>query len=48
MKVAIFGGSFDPIHKGHIKIIKELSKRFDKVIVLPNYLNPLCSSTKKN
>jgi len=41
MKVAIFGGSFDPIHKGHIKIIEELSKRFDKVIVLPNYLNPL-------
>jgi len=41
MKVAIFGGSFDPIHKGHIEIIKKLSKKFDKVIVIPNYLNPL-------
>jgi nicotinate-nucleotide adenylyltransferase len=41
MKVAIFGGSFDPIHKGHIEIINKLSKSFDKVIVLPNYLNPL-------
>ncbi len=41
MKTAIFGGSFDPIHKGHIEIINKLSQKFDKVIVLPNYLNPL-------
>jgi nicotinate-nucleotide adenylyltransferase len=41
MKIAIFGGSFDPIHKGHIEIINKLSQKFDKVIVLPNYLNPL-------
>ncbi len=41
MKVAIFGGSFDPIHKGHLEIIDKLSKMFDKVIVLPNYQNPL-------
>ena len=36
----LFGGSFDPIHLGHIEIIKKASK-IDKVIVLPNYLNPL-------
>ena len=44
MKVAIFGGSFDPIHKGHLEIIDRLSKMFDKVIVLPNYQNPLKSN----
>jgi nicotinate-nucleotide adenylyltransferase len=41
MKTAIFGGSFDPVHKGHLEIINKLSKKFDKVIVLPNYFNPL-------
>ena len=44
MKTAIFGGSFDPIHKGHLEIIDRLSKMFDKVIVLPNYQNPLKSN----
>jgi nicotinate-nucleotide adenylyltransferase len=44
MKTAIFGGSFDPIHKGHIEIINKLAYKFDKVIVLPNYLNPLKNS----
>jgi len=39
----LFGGSFDPIHLGHIEIIKEASK-LDEVIVLPNYLNPLKNS----
>ena len=39
----LFGGSFDPIHKGHIEIIKQASK-LDEVIVLPNYLNPLKNS----
>ena len=36
----LFGGSFDPIHLGHIEIIKQIAK-LDKVIVIPNYLNPL-------
>ena len=44
MRVTIFGGSFDPVHKGHLKIIDELSKISDKVIVIPNYLNPLKDS----
>ena len=44
MKIAIFGGSFDPIHKGHLEIIKKATKIADKVIVIPNYLNPLKNS----
>lgn len=35
MKIVIYGGTFDPCHQGHIKIIETLSKKFDKVIVVP-------------
>ena len=28
-KVIILGGSFDPIHKGHIEILKEAMKELD-------------------
>jgi len=41
MEVILFGGSFDPIHKGHIEIINKITNLTDKVIVIPNYLNPL-------
>ena len=34
-KIAIYGLSADPIHKGHLEIIKYLSEHFDKVIVVP-------------
>lgn len=32
-KIAVYAGSFDPITKGHIDIIKRSTKLFDKVIV---------------
>ena len=34
-KIAIVGGTFDPIHLGHLKIISEVAKKFAKVIVIP-------------
>ena len=42
MNIAIYGGSFDPVHIGHEKIINELSRiaYIDKLIVVPTYLNP--------
>ena len=44
MKTAIFGGSFDPVHIGHIEVVKNALNLVDKVIVIPNYLNPLKNS----
>lgn len=34
MRVAICPGSFDPVTKGHLDVIKRASKLFDKVIVV--------------
>lgn len=41
MKIALFGGSFDPIHMGHLKIIKALINELnvDKVLVIPTNVN---------
>ena len=45
MNTAIFGGSFDPVHLGHIEIVKKaLEMGVDKIIVVPNFLNPLKNS----
>ena len=43
MKIAIFGGSFDPPHIGHEKIVQEALKKLDidKIILVPTFLNPL-------
>ena len=46
MRIAIFGGSFDPIHIAHVAIVKEVLKKLniEKMIVVPTYLNPFKSS----
>ena len=40
--IGIFGGTFDPVHKGHTEIIKNLFELIplDKVIVVPNGIPP--------
>jgi len=34
-RIVLYGGTFDPIHSAHIEIVKRLSEKFDKVIVVP-------------
>lgn len=40
--VAIFGGSFDPPHIGHVQIVQEALKNLPitKLYIVPTYLNP--------
>jgi len=45
--VAIFGGSFDPPHKGHQRIVEKAIEllNIDKLIVVPAFLNPFKTSS---
>jgi len=44
MKIAVFGGSFDPVHFGHIEIVQGLvGSDYDKVIVVPTFVSPFKS-----
>jgi len=47
VKIAIFGGSFDPPHIGHESIAIEALKQLEinKLIVVPNFLNPFKEKT---
>lgn len=42
MKIALFGGSFDPPHNGHNAIVKEALNTLDidKLIIMPTFINP--------
>jgi nicotinate-nucleotide adenylyltransferase len=44
-KIALFGGSFDPPHAGHLAIVDEALRQLDieKLVIVPAYLNPFKS-----
>jgi nicotinate-nucleotide adenylyltransferase len=46
-KVAIFGGSFDPPHRGHQQIVQTALENLDidLLLLVPTYLNPFKSSS---
>lgn len=46
MNIALYGGSFDPPHRGHVHVALEALKRLDidKLILVPAYKNPFKSS----
>ena len=49
MKLAIFGGSFDPPHQGHAEIVRSFWQSYpesNKLYFIPNRLSPF--KTKKN
>lgn len=46
MKIALFGGSFDPPHNGHNSVVLEALEKLDidKLIIMPTYINPFKQS----
>jgi len=47
VKIACFGGSFNPVHIGHVKLVEAIYKAsFDKVIVIPAYHSPFKEAFK--
>lgn len=49
MRRVIFGGSFDPIHNGHVQIVRQTASALeaDEVIVMPTAVSPFKKNMKR-
>ncbi|MCK9371732.1 MAG: nicotinate (nicotinamide) nucleotide adenylyltransferase [Sulfuricurvum sp.] len=53
MNIALYGGSFDPPHIGHVRVVEAalIKLPIDKLIIIPAYKNPfklkVCASASK-
>ncbi len=47
IKKGVFGGSFNPMHSGHIYVVEKVQEKFnfESIYVVPNAQNPLKSTT---
>ncbi len=43
MNIALFGGTFDPVHRGHLAVAKAAQRRFKlrQILFVPAYVSPL-------
>lgn len=41
-KIGLFGGTFDPIHRGHVKAAEDVQRSFsfDRILFIPSYIPP--------
>ncbi|QSF13710.1 nicotinate-nucleotide adenylyltransferase [Mycoplasma sp. Mirounga ES2805-ORL] len=48
MRIGLLGGTFDPIHKGHLEIVKKAYQdlKLDKVLIIPAATNPFKKKQK--
>lgn len=46
MKIAVFGGAFNPVHIGHTQLVKLFDDKlhFDKILIIPSKVSPHKSS----
>ncbi len=46
MRIAVYSGSFDPLHIGHLTILAYLNQHFDKVLLVVSPRNPFKDASK--
>lgn len=46
MRIAVYSGSFDPLHIGHLAILAYLNQHFDKVLLVVSPQNPFKGESK--
>ncbi|RUM61863.1 MAG: nicotinate (nicotinamide) nucleotide adenylyltransferase, partial [Persephonella sp.] len=45
--IGLYGGSFDPVHIGHLRLAEDIREYFNlnKIVFIPTYISPLKSKS---